>query len=274
MNKRIAKVAQYYFVCFIVFHVLRWVNGLTLTQLAKPYIYLPRLDPLLWIYQILGFSHQLTQNLNLIFDLGIPLYAAYLLYRVRKNKPIHWQSLVFGISFGIYLLAIFSYPSLSIRKYLGLAVIPLLFVFNKERAVWTWEVLRYYVLFIFSSSALWKIIRGSFGHDGQMESILKGQHAVNLIHFPDAWVSQFGTYLLNHSAILDPLFTVATLFQLSFLIGFFTKKWDKYIALLLVLFVVADYFIMWIEYWEFFIFLPLLWWSKSSDRTIYNEAIN
>jgi len=45
--------------------------------------------------------------------------------------------------------------------------------------------------------------------------------------------------------------------QLSFAIGFLTKKFDGLLLIGLIVFIFADFLVMRIEYWEFLIFAPL-----------------
>ena len=268
MKARIEHFALWYYTLFILFFGVRVYNGLTLVQLQNPDIYIPRQDPLLWLWQSFEIPALMTGNLALGFDLlvlSLAIAACFLAYKRKQNQILNF---VFLLVLWSYILTVFAYPSLSVRKYLGLSIIPILFLLRESRQVYFWELLRYYVLFIFSSSALWKACRGSFLNSGQMQAIVEGQVAANVVHYPEAWYTKAGVWLLSNPELLDPLFILATVMQLAFLIGFFTKRYDRILAALMVLFIVCDYWVMRIEYWEFLIFLPFLWWKPVKEGNL------
>jgi hypothetical protein len=268
MRARIEKFALWYYTLFLLFFGVRVYNGLTLVQLQHPSIFIPRQDPLLWLWQFLEMPALMTGNLALGFDLLLLVLAFAAWFLAYKKKQNQVLTTLFLLVLWSYILSVFAYPSLSVRKYLGLSIIPVLFLLKPSRQHFFWELLRYYVLFIFSSSALWKLGRGSVLHSGQMQAIIEGQVAANMVHFPNAWYTKVGVWLLSNPSLLDPLFIGATIMQLTFLIGFLTKRYDRTLAILLVVFIICDYWIMRIEYWEFLIFLPLLWWKPVKEDNL------
>lgn len=253
----------FFCVCFLVFHAVRWSNGLTLFLLRDPFIYNPRQDPLMWTYIFSGIPQWIVsqRGLALILDLVVvvPCVTALLIY---KKKP-NWIPVLMRIQlalFVIYILTVFSFQSLSIRKYLGLALVPLAFVSLKKG--WFEDAtkwLRWYVMFIFSSSAMWKILRGSVFERDQFVNIMRNQHFEHLIHFPDHISTQIGTYFIEHPDIAMGFYCLVTLIQLSFAMGFFTRRYDKYLLVAFLLFILGDYLVMRVEYWEFLVFVPLFY---------------
>ena len=268
MKARIEIFARWYYTLFILFFGVRVYNGLTLVQLDGPDILITRQDPLLWLWQFLEIPALMTGKLALGFDLvlmTLAMAAWFLAYKKKHNQVI---TTLFLLVLWSYILSVFAYPSLSVRKYLGLSIIPVLFLLKPSRQRYFWELLRYYVLFIFSSSALWKLGRGSFLHSGHMQAIIEGQVAANAVHYPEAWYTKFALWLLSNPGLLDPLFIGATVLQLAFLTGFFTKRFDRVLAGFMLVFIICDYWIMRIEYWEFLIFLPFLWWKPVKEDNL------
>jgi len=142
---------------WLAFHLVRIVDRLCLSCLAQPFLFEPRQDPTVWLMQYLEIPSLIANNywLSVAFDIGLPILIVVILLKYKQN--ITWLWLGFIFCFWVYLLTIFSFPSLSIRKYLGLAVVPLVFVLPHKYYIQGLTYLRFFCLFIFSSSAMWKI---------------------------------------------------------------------------------------------------------------------
>lgn len=252
--------ALYFYECFTVFLIIRYYDGLFLHQISSNPIRSPRVDLVVWITQLIGIPDIVSnQYLSLAIDSLIIVLPILILYRVYVDKKIHKLATSLTFLFGLYVLIIYCFPTLSIRKYLGLVLIPVAFTFSSKKRYYNWlELMRYYVLFVFTSASLWKIVRGVAWDPTHMQLSLKAQHIDNLVNWPDHYITQLISTIIDNPSYCSILFIVAILSQLTFAIGFFTKKYDRLLALLLIIFIVSDYLVMRIEYWEFIVFLPLL----------------
>jgi hypothetical protein len=65
-------------------------------------------------------------------------------------------------------------------------------------------------------------------------------------------------YLVQHPAISYAFYAAACLLELSFVIGFFTKKYDRRLMVAFFVFLVMDYLVMRIIYFEWLPFVILL----------------
>ena len=246
--------------------LLRWWDGLWMGQLDDPFIYIPRQDPLLWIMQWLGIPE--LAKFGYVWDLSLIGCFIWLIINGYQRSSLKLPAVCTLIIFSAYLLIQFAYPTLSIRKYLGIAVFPILFVVHTAWQKDIWELLRYWLFFKFVSAALWKLGRGSLWHQGHMTSILQGQHTLTVTHFPNAVQTKIGLWLLNYPTGLDVLYITAFTLQLTFAIGFITKKADKILLLAMIVFILTDYLLMWIGYWEFLVFVPLLWYTGLTQKQV------
>ena len=104
--------------------------------------------------------------------------------------------------------------------------------------------MRYYFLYIFSSAALWKILRGSAFYHDQLSNILKQQQINLLLQNPDGYKAHIAQFLISHTNFSHALLLANVVLQLSFAIGFFTKKFDRFLFWFAILFVVANLFVM------------------------------
>lgn len=266
MNK-IRNIAIYFYVCFVVFFLIRISDGFTFFSLEGPFIHTPRLDPVMWITHASGIADFLSSSyLGTVYDAVILLLPLYIIFRLYDRKDIRWWSLAFVLLYGFYIILLYTYPILSIRKYLGFLIVPIAFIPKRK---WAWKVIygiRFYALFVFASAGLWKIIRGTAFDPDHMAMILKAQHFGYIVHERGgSWTQDLYRYLISHPEVSFVIWIAGILLQLSFIVGFFTRAYDKILLGLLLLFIVADFFLMKIGFWEFLIFIPFFLLPNKSN---------
>lgn len=252
-----------FYIFFLICMAIRYGDGLMLHQLMENPLHDPRRDPVIWLIQWSGLPDLLSvEPVSYIFDLIVITIPLIILIRIYGNKSIQRLVLIHAMCFVIYILSINCYPTLSIRKYLGLALVPFAFAFLRtERLVSYLSLMRYFVCYIFASASLWKISRGAVWQPDQMKRILMDQHIEHIVHFPNHIVTQFVMWMLDHASLMQALLLSGVAAQALFIVGFFTKKYDRVLTILLVIFIAMDYLVMRIEYWEFLVFVPILWYS-------------
>lgn len=258
-----AKYIRLFYLAFIVFFILRIFDEYTLTQVNDCPIMSPRVDFFIWSLHGLGIKTILQNNLfALLLDglvIGIPFVILFLRDNVYQKKLIIAHSLLFFF----YVAFIYMFPGLSLRKYIGLVLVPIAFWFGDEnRYRNSLDILRYYVCFIFVSSASWKFVRGGLFQGDQMMNILKNQHLKYFVNFEEGYSDTVLNFLIAHPFISQVVLWLGFVLQIAFVIGFFTKKYDRLLFTLLVVFICSDYLFMRIEYWEFIVFSPLFLFSK------------
>jgi len=265
----------YFYGCFILFLIIRYFDELFLFQISANPIRSPRVDLVVWLTQSTEITNLVSHLVESIFiDSLIILLPIVILYRLYTKKDFSKPAAALVIIFGLYILIIYCFPTLSIRKYLGLVLIPIAFIFTSEKRYYNYlRLMRYYVLFVFTSASLWKILRGVAWDSSHMQLSLKAQHIDNFINWPDHYITQIITTIIDSPVYCSILFMAAVISQLTFSIGFFTRKYDKLLAFLLIIFIISDYLVMRIEYWEYIVFLPLLL-SKFPKESEINQLIN
>jgi hypothetical protein len=118
---------------------------------------------------------------------------------------------------------------------------------------------------MFASAAMWKILRGALVEPQQMSHILMEQHANYMVSDCTAWKCGFHAYLIQSPALSQTIYIVATLLEMAFIAGFFTRKYDKLLVLLLVVFIAFNQLIMRIPYWAILVSAITLWDSSADD---------
>jgi hypothetical protein len=204
------------------------------------------------------------KGFQLVFDIVYILGPATLLTSVVANhKAQHFLAIFVSFFSFIYAMTISSMSTLSIQAYMGWILIPLIFAWksgnNYNLMV---EALRYFFILIFLSAGLWKIRGGGIFYPGEMAGILLKQHTSYLVSDPADWFSRLVFFMSNNSKLSWCLYAFATVAELVFVIGFFTKKYDTVLIAIFVGFVLFNYFFMRINYVSWIVFTGCFWFAR------------
>ena len=248
----------------------KWYNDLLLYQIQPSFFY-TRDDIFTWVFMQTGLHQWLLNNPSgwLIFDglfYASPLFLlAYTRYYPNQTFVAACAMLIINI---VYVQCYTLYPSNSVEGHVAWLLFPLVFMASKEKTVFLLlEGLRYFFLFFFLSAGIWKIAQGGFFNSLQMTGILMEQHKEMRINSPNYWQTKLISYVIQHAKLGYFLYILTTLTELSFIIGFFTRKFDKILALLFLLFLLMDHLIMRITYYEILPFLLTFYKSSIKHST-------
>jgi hypothetical protein len=129
---------------------------------------------------------------------------------------------------------------------------------------------RYYFLYIFVSAALWKMARGAAFNGEEMSRILLLHHIDLLTGTCTSLSCRFYSWLIAHPPFAQALYLASMLLEVSFVLGFFTRRRDRLLIALAVLFVIADLLVMRIPYWTILLgAIPL--WLRAPDTSRSKE---
>ncbi|HLP52602.1 MAG TPA: hypothetical protein VK154_17055 [Chitinophagales bacterium] len=240
-------IAQYGSKAYVVFGVLLLVVIGRLTALAG-FSYMPPVIPAgesetvyHWL-NMLGLPQLVLTNrfLPVVFDVLLVLLPVLFVFTLKRGFAIGF--------FFLLLLYFFTYNIVTGHHYHGLVgavliVIPF-FTKNETRFNLLWDAVRYYWLYIFASAALWKILRGTVFYTDQLSNILKAQQLDLLVQQPNSPQAQMVQYLIANPSVSHAVLVVNVLVQATFLIGFFTKRFDTALSTLAIVFCIANYFVM------------------------------
>ena len=111
---------------------------------------------------------------------------------------------------------------------------------------------RYFIIYHLSSAGVFKLINGGFWYPYQFTTILKHQHIYELTHSTGIYNS-FIQALLANPIPTELIYRVAVLLQLTFVIGFFTKKYDWILSICFFSFFIGDLIFMKLSFYESYI---------------------
>lgn len=250
---------------------VRAIQGLLLGQLMDAPFHHVGANNAFWLYWLSGVPTWLQGQPWAAWGLdGLLLGAAM----VGVGRPsARW---VAGLVTVLLLHYYFYYNSVATHHehtLLGIVFcVPLLWCRRMDRFVLCFVGLRYYVLWVMASAALWKWCQGSWWVPHQMAEILKQQHLSYLVQHPDARYAQGIRWLIEHPALTNGLWYAGSLLEISFVAGFFTRRWDRYLGALFIGFFVADYALLGINFWEFCIF-AIVFCPWNAFWTHYDQKI-
>jgi hypothetical protein len=106
-----------------------------------------------------------------------------------------------------------------------------------------------------------------------MTGVLLYQHADLLSTSPAFWQSQIIEWLIHHQFIGYALYIMATVLELIFIVGFFTKKYDNLLIVGFIIFLMFDHLIMRIPYYEVMPFLITLKVFGTQPNKVQNVKV-
>ena len=200
------------------------------------------IDPFFWAIYIAKFPQTILKNLwlGILCDVCIILSLIFLIYNPYKNK-------IAAVLFCLLLIFYFSYMSLiGSRNYMTgffLVLIPFIFYENKNKQI-SFEAIRYFILFFYFSAALIKIQQNNIYDVHYFSNILINQLKPYYLEQNLSIRTDVNLYLIAHPSFSRTLFLVGTLLEFIPLVGFFTKRYDHYLATAILIFHCINWFIM------------------------------
>ena len=274
------KIAFWYVVIFYALLIFKWSNDMLLYQQQPSFIY-NTFDIFSWMFLQTRIPHWLLQTKHfLLFDMIY--YTAPLLLLLSahfKPKLIPHDALYILIVNWIYLQSYFLYPISSYTIFIAWLLFPIIFLANGDKTfVLLFDGVRYFFLYFFLSAGIWKIRIGGVFNPEQLSAILLEQHKEMLTNSPGYWLSQFYHWLIQHTTFSYVLYVMVTFMELSFITGFFTKRYDKFLILIYFIFLFADYFVMRIPYFETLPFLLTLYFHPVNvpvhNSSFFSKSVN
>lgn len=272
------QVVVLYLAITLLLFMDRWLNGMLMSQLF-PSFFVTRMDVTSWAFMYTGVHTLFINNHTACVMADVLLIALPILYSIlfflHRSKIAVVTGCAIFIFNWIYVQCYVLYPSNSIEGHIGWLLFPIVLICYKPIDFsFALRFIRYVLLFFFASAGLWKIRNGGIFSIEEMSGILLFQHKEFLVTSPGSALSSFYYWLIAHSVIGYCLYMAGTLLELTFLAGFFTKRFDKLLLILFFVFLVFDILIMRIKYWEILYLVIPLFFSKKELFAITDHVEN
>ncbi|MDF2189203.1 hypothetical protein [Paraflavitalea sp. CAU 1676] len=225
----------------------------TLTyQLQAPVLKYPYVDLTYWLFEILQVPAFITGNVvvAILFDAALfSLAVLCFCYPARR-----WFIGLFMLLYFIYFIIYNLYGAHHTNPKIGCLLMPAAFLAISDRSFnYLWQSLRYFLCFAFGSAFLWKLLRGSWWHADQGLLIMKKNLAAYLYFNPDTSLAAISRWCLQHPSLVNGLYIAGVLLEGVFLIGFFTRKYDRWLLVAALLLTVGFWFMAHATFFELLI---------------------
>lgn len=253
-----------------------FINNSLVSQLQQPSLIYPGSDNSFWLFHILNIPQFILQHhwAARAFDILLTC-SCIICIIIPQQRLFTWITVA-----GVWMLYIV-YCTTAGKHYaqIGYLLTPIPFLaFKKLKFDLLWELLRYWVCFLYVSAGIYKIWYGGFGYADNMSNILWQGNADWFVLNKGGMQTNAYHYLIQHSGPAQWFYRLATVVDLFCIIGFFTKRFDKWILAGLLCFHLGNLFLLHISFVEqSLIFAPFLPWkrwtnyfqlTKSDDRLI------
>ncbi|MES1197842.1 MAG: hypothetical protein ABUL41_01035 [Chitinophagaceae bacterium] len=231
-----------FFAAVLFIFIYYYFNHLFVSQIGLNPILFQEIDPSYWLLMILKIPQLIagTKIVSILFDLTLVISAI-----ISFLKPS--QSTSVKVFYVFYFLYYMLFNLLAGHHYvnIGILVTALPFMFSRnEKFAFLFACSRYYFLFMFTSAALWKLWRGSLFHNGQLVTFLQKKKLLATISGDTSLTSQIDSFVLTHKELALATWIVMGMLELSFIIGFFSYKYDKILVANYILFLIGSFFIV------------------------------
>jgi hypothetical protein len=266
--------ARYFYGACLFLFTIRFASSTLFSQLSQPVLISPDIDNTYWIMHWLGIPHLTTHSAILASLLDISLFFLPIIASILPGRRIY--AIAYTILIFIYQITISTYSIHHYHGLIGVLFLSIPFWFGQgERFVILWQAVRYYIFFIFSSAAVWKLLNGGLWDSHQMQHILMAQHAQYIYDSPASLTSQIASYLISQPLVSQAILIAGFVLQASFIGGFFTRRLDRIYLILFINFFVVNYLVMHIFSVELLILcLVLLDWEKIEQKEIERASRN
>lgn len=250
-----------------------------LFSLFNPVFFVNRPDVTLNMVMLTDVQSSLLNNrsVRILFDAVYILLPIILVYRVFQNKfnrVLVLTTLFFHL---VYCLILSSMSGVSAETFVAWMTVAIIFYATTSKGFYyLLQILRLFFLIIFFSAGLWKLRTGAVFNTEQMSAVLLWQHASYLAGSTETYYGKMILFLINHVYFSYALYLATFFAEISFAIGFFTRKYDRYLIVFFCLFLLFDYIIMGINYSAWLAFTGSLYFSRYrlpgvKGRKITNE---
>ena len=248
---RLRIIGQYCLI-FYALMIFKWLNGMFLYQL-QPIFFFTTLDFTTWLVMLTNLHKWLLQESWRLVLADVVFYILPLIYylvSIKKIRITFITAFIMLLANYSYVTIYCSYPSNSLHGHIAWLFFPFLFMCQSLRSFWfLLNGLRYYFLYFFFSAGIWKLAQQGFFYIETMSGVLQSQHKSLLTDSGKESVrADIYNWLITHPVISSLFYRAATLSELFFGVGFFTRKYDSILAFIFLLFLIFNVLIMRIDY--------------------------
>jgi len=262
------RLCRLVFACILGSLLYALFSHTLLHQLQGPVLKYPYADPSYWVLVLTGIPSFLAGHYGAALAFDVCLLGSCVLVLVFPER--RWLVVVFFVLYSVYFFTYNIYGNWHTGSKAGVLVAPVPFMTrDKRRFGMLWEGLRYFTLFIYTDAFLWKLFRVSWLHADQGVLIVRENLAAYLYHHPSTLQARCYYWFLAHPQLVNWLFRLGWIAEGIFIVGFFTRKYDKLLLVLSLLLPFGFFFFADAFFFELYVLCLTLvdWKPRHSDRS-------
>lgn len=239
----------------------QWYANLMISQLEAPVLLRLDLDFTYWIVHATGIGELFQSSEASAFTFDIVLTTMCLMSVIFPKRIVF--PILTGVFYLIYCVLLNSYQCWHYHNLITLILLIIPFCF---RSLKTFSLLfaglRYAVAYIYASAAIWKLFRGSVFNEGQMQWLIEHNYVDRLAveGYELSFLENMMFQVSNHPTLSSIALILGVAMEASFLVAFFTRKFDRYLIVVGVVFHLITALLVdvsFLQLWILFIvFLP------------------
>ena len=230
-RKRLARIVFALLLGSLVWSIF---SNTLLHQLQRPVIKFPYVDTTYWVMHYLQIPEIITARFWIACLFDTALFASCILSLIYTDKRLYIWSFI--ILYFVYFITFNTFGAHHTNHKIGFLVIAIPFAVADYKSFnFLWQGLRYFLLFAYADAFLWKFFRLAWLHADQGLLILKKNVAAYLYFEPNTLQADFYRWLLQHPAWVNGAYIAGMIMEGIFIIGFFTRKFDRYLFALSIL---------------------------------------
>ncbi len=239
-------------------------SGVSFSSLHNASFFSIGVDPLYWLFYGAGLPQFILsqQWLSIACDTLIFTLLAFLIWKPANNLV----ALILLLMLLLYYVTLTGFHThRNFQVGFVFVLLPLVFKGVKSRSL-AYEGLRYFLLFFYSSSALLKLFSPSIFDSSFFSQVLTQQYVPYFLEHSIGWRTNLNLYLSNNTGIAQAIFFAGVIVELVTVVGFFTKKFDKLLGVLLIGFHFFNWVLMDIAPFGHIAFVCLLFVGKAFQQ--------
>jgi len=223
-----------YILFVLAFYLYRYYSHLLPHQLHGASMTKILYYPELHLYKFLHLDEWLIEHpLMSIFYSIVLIVVPILLFISPKNRFLSISFIFLQILYHTSCIASMTH---AVHFWMGVILLSWIFLPRKEKTFdVVWEGLRYAICIAYVSAFLWKIINGAFFQLDFGEAVFKQNLTTYYFLYPDSFMHSVYAFFLENPYLLNIGTYISFLLEGAFVIGFFSKKYDTFLIISILL---------------------------------------
>lgn len=212
-------------------------------QFEAPVLSYPSINLTYWLFLLLQIPQFLTSNFFIALIADIILLSSCICLIIWPKK--YFLAIIFTIGYWLNYMGYCLVNAYQPSVYAPLLVcLPAMFKQSLNFSLCFWAV-RLWACFLYFEAGFLKVLRGGIFHLHQMVNSIKLTLSLYLAQVPvDSINLDIKYFLIAYPVFAQSLYIAATVLELTFLIGFFTRKFDWLLLSLFLLFHSTNQYIL------------------------------